>query len=112
MRFSGSVWLSFNHGFDFTDGAWETLDGLLADLAEESGYKELSTAPLIAIGHSAAASWPYYLAAYKPERTLACISVSGQWPDNRDKWLCPSIKSLVWKPWENMNQHIHGAMRV
>ena len=67
------IWVcpSFNHGFDFTDGAWETLDGLLADLAEESGYKELSTAPLIAIGHSAAASWPYYLAAYKPERTLA-----------------------------------------
>ena len=23
-----------------------------------------------------------------------------------------SIKFLVWKPWENMNQHIHGAMRV
>lgn len=44
------IWVcpSFNHGFDFTDGAWETLDGLLADLAEESGYKELSTAPLIA----------------------------------------------------------------
>ena len=87
------IWVcpSFNHGFDFTDGAWETLDGLLADLAEESGYKELSTAPLIAIGHSAAASWPYYLAAYKPERTLACISVSGQWPYHRDKWLCPDI---------------------
>lgn len=87
------IWVcpSFNHGFDFTDGAWETLDGLLADLAEESGYKELSTAPLIAIGHSAAASWPYYLAAYKPERTLACISVSGQWPYHRDRWLCPDI---------------------
>lgn len=87
------IWVcpSFNHGFDFTDGAWETLDGLLADLAEVSGYKELSTAPLIAIGHSAAASWPYYLAAYKPERTLACISVSGQWPYHRDRWLCPDI---------------------
>ncbi len=23
-----------------------------------------------------------------------------------------SIKFLVWKPWENMNQHIHGAMKV
>lgn len=51
----------------------------------------MSTAPLIAIGHSAAASWPYYLAAYKPERTLACISVSGQWPYHRDRWLCPDI---------------------
>ena len=85
------VWVcpSFNHGFDFRDGAWETLDGLLADLAAVSGYQEVATAPLIALGHSAAASWPYYLAAYQPERTLACISVSGQWPYHRDEWLCP-----------------------
>lgn len=87
------VWVcpSFNHGFDFTDGAWETLDGLLKDLAKESGYEELATVPLIGIGHSAAAGWPYYLAAYKPERTLACISVSGQWPYYRDGLLCKDI---------------------
>lgn len=92
------IWVcpSFDLGFDFTDRAWETLDGLLADLARESGYKELATAPLIAIGHSAAASWPYYLAAYQPERTLACISVSGQWPYHRDQWLCKDI-------WGNRN---------
>lgn len=91
------VWVcpSFNHGFDFTDGAWETLNGILNDLAKESGYAELATAPLIGIGHSAAASWPYYLAAYNPGRTLACISVSGQWPYYRDK-LCKDI-------WEDRN---------
>ena len=83
------IWVcpSFNHGFDFTDGAWETLEGFLKDLASVSGYTELASAPLIGIGHSAAASWPYYLAAYMPDRTLACISVSGQWPYVRDKWL-------------------------
>lgn len=87
------VWIcpSFNHGFDFTDGAWETLDSILKDLARESGYEELAKASLIAIGHSAAASWPYYLAAYKPDRTLACISISGQWPYYRDNGLCPDI---------------------
>lgn len=87
------VWVhpSFNHGFDFRDGAWETLDAILHDLAAVSGYEELASAPLIGIGHSAAASWPYYLAAYKPERTLACISVSGQWPYHRDNWLCHDI---------------------
>ena len=44
------IWVcpSFNHGFDFTDGAWETLDGLLADLAEVSGYKELSLIHILA----------------------------------------------------------------
>lgn len=84
------IWVhpSFNHGFDFRDGAWETLDALLQDLATVSGYDEIATAPLIPIGHSAAASWPYYLAAYKPDRVLACISVSGQWPYHRDTWLC------------------------
>ena len=60
-------------------------------LLKNLDIKSCPTAPLIAIGHSAAASWPYYLAAYKPERTLACISVSGQWPYHRDKWLCPDI---------------------
>lgn len=86
----GEVWVhpSFNHGFDFRDGAWETLDAILRDLAAVSGYEEIAEAPLIPIGHSAAASWPYYLAAYRPDRTLACISVSGQWPYHRDNWLC------------------------
>lgn len=76
------VWVcpAFNLTFDFTDGAGETLEGILKDLADVSGYDELATVPLIGIGHSAAASAPYYMAAYMPERTLACISVSGQWP--------------------------------
>lgn len=48
------IWVcpSFNHGFDFTDGAWETLEGFLKDLASVSGYTELASAPLIGIGHS------------------------------------------------------------
>lgn len=41
-------------------------------------YIELKYTPVVGIGHSAAASWPYYFGAWNPERTLACISVSGQ----------------------------------
>ncbi|HTQ40981.1 MAG TPA: hypothetical protein VMJ32_18345 [Pirellulales bacterium] len=66
--------------FHFNEGAGETLEGILNDLADASGYNELKTVPWVGVGHSAAASMPYYLAAWKPERTLACISVSGQWP--------------------------------
>lgn len=87
------VWVCprFNLGFDFTDGAWETLDGILKALADKSGYEELATTKIIGIGHSAAASNPYYMAAYKPDRVAACISVSGQWPYHRDNGLCPDI---------------------
>lgn len=81
----------FNLPFDFTDGAWESLDATLARLAEESGYTELTEAPIIGIGHSAAASNPYYMAASRPERVLACISTSGQWPYFRDGNFCPDV---------------------
>lgn len=81
----------FNLPFDFTDGAWESLDAALARLAEESGYTELTEVPIIGIGHSAAASNPYYMAASRPERVLACISTSGQWPYFRDDSFCPDV---------------------
>ncbi len=69
---------------------------MLLRLAEGSGYRELVTAPVVPLGHSAAASWPYYFAAWKPERTLAAISVSGQWPYFRDATFAPDI-------WGNRN---------
>lgn len=81
----------YNLAFDFTDGAWETLEETLDKLADLSGYEQIATAPLIGLGHSAAASAPYYMAASKPERILACISTSGQWPYYRDSTFCPDI---------------------
>lgn len=81
----------YNLGFNFNDGAWEGLDQILDDLADKSGYTELVSVPLIGIGHSAAASAPYYMGASRRDRVLACISVSGQWPYYRDSNLCPDI---------------------
>lgn len=86
----------FNLPFDFKDGAWESLDAALNRLAEESGYTEIAEVPLIGIGHSAAASNPYYMAASRPGRVLACISTSGQWPYFRDGNFCPDV-------WEDKN---------
>ena len=81
----------FNLPFNFTDGAWEGLDAVLERLAADSGYGELSRTPLIGLGHSAAASNPYYMAASRPDRVLACISTSGQWPYFRDGHFCPDV---------------------
>lgn len=87
------VWCapSFDHLFRFTQGAGEAFDGMMADLAEQSGYNELRYVPVVPLGHSAAASWPYYFAAWNPERTLAAISVSGQWPYFRNPTFAPDI---------------------
>ena len=87
------IWCSpaFDHLFRFNQGAGESFDGMMNDLADGSGYQELRTAPIVGLGHSAAASWPYYFAAWKPERALAALSVSGQWPYWRNEMFAPDI---------------------
>lgn len=87
------IWCApgFDHLFRFNEGAGETFNTLMDDLAGLSGYEELKFAPVAGLGHSAAASWPYYFAAWNPERTLAALSVSGQWPWFRDKSFAPDI---------------------
>ncbi|UAY56031.1 hypothetical protein [Arachidicoccus terrestris] len=87
------VWVSpfFDHLFRFNQGAGDIFNQMVKDLAEVSGYAELRYAPVVTLGHSAAASWPYYFAAWNPGRTLAAISVSGQWPYFRNPVFAPDI---------------------
>ena len=70
----------FDPVFRFDTGAGEKLEALLADFAQQSGYAELAQAPLIPMGHSACASFPWNLAAWKPERCLAILSLKGDAP--------------------------------
>jgi hypothetical protein len=94
------IWVSpsFNHFFNFKEGAGEVFNTFMDSLAARSGYPELSYAPVIGLGHSAAASWPYYFAAWNPGRTLACISVSGQWPYVRN-----TAAPDIWSPEQNID---------
>src|SRR5450759_2835702 len=87
------IWVApfFDHIFSFNAGAGETFNGMVNELADVSGYSEVKFAPVVPIGHSAAASWPYYFAAWQPDRTLAVLSVSGQWPYVRDTFTGPEI---------------------
>ncbi len=87
------IWVAppFDHLFRFNQGAGEAFNRMMSELANESGYSELNFAPVVGLGHSAAASWPYYFAAWNPERTLAALSVSGQWPYYRDARWAPDI---------------------
>ena len=85
------IWCAppFDHLFRFNEGAGDTFNGMMEDLAKESGYEELKFVPVIGIGHSAAASWPYYFAAWNPDRALAAISVI------RSMALCPQPDLLT-----------------
>lgn len=91
-----AVWVAptFDRNFRFDQGAGERFDRMMAALASESGYGELTFAPLVPMGHSAAASMPWYMAAWKPERIIAGMSVSGQWPYVPDEPNAPHVTGI------------------
>ena len=62
------------------DATDEKFNALLKTLAGDSGYGELAFAPVIPIGHSALASYPWNFAAWNPDRTLAILSIHGDAP--------------------------------
>jgi hypothetical protein len=57
-----------------------TFNQMLDSLAMVSGYTELKYAPVIPMGHSAMATFPWNFAAQNNERTLAVLSVHGDAP--------------------------------
>lgn len=76
------VWVSpgFDMKFDFNNGANKMFENIMNDLAQVSGYSELQFAPVIPIGHSAYATYPWNFAASNPTRTLAILSIHGDAP--------------------------------
>jgi len=78
------VWVvpNIDYVFNFHKGAGEAFDVMMKALAEKSGYAELTTAPVVPLGHSAAASYPWNFAAWSPSRTLAIVSLHGDTPES------------------------------
>ncbi len=80
-----AVWISPPLDLAFTAAAsLPRLEAALAALSEVSGYDELARAFLVPLGHSAAAGFPWRLARATPARTLAVLSISGEWPYAQD----------------------------
>ncbi len=75
----GIIWLadgkSTNITWESTPDAVESLQRMFADLAKESGYTEIESAPLIVTGHSwnGRIAWTYVNA--NPERVIASIPI-------------------------------------
>lgn len=81
------VWVTpmFNQTFDWNPattakGAGGEFTDMMKRLADVSGYSELTIAPVVPLGHSALASYPWNFAAWNPGRTLAVVSVHGDAP--------------------------------
>lgn len=76
------VWITpiLDFPWDVTNGCNDALLNALDNLAEVSGYDELKQAPIVPLGHSAMATFPWNFAAWNPERTLAVISYHGDAP--------------------------------
>jgi hypothetical protein len=76
------VWVTpiFEQQWKVENGCQQVFDEMMSDLSETSGYSELKTAPVVPLGHSAMATFPWNFAAWNTERTLAIISYKGDAP--------------------------------
>ncbi|MCR4030663.1 MULTISPECIES: hypothetical protein [Flavobacterium] len=68
--------------YDTSKNEDKIVESIFQSLAEVSGYKELAHVPIVPIGHSAMASFPWNYAAFNPERTLALVSIHGDAPQS------------------------------
>jgi hypothetical protein len=60
---------------DMKPGMELVFQKMMGDLAQESGYDELKTAPVIPMGHSANGQFAWTFANAMPERTIAAIPI-------------------------------------
>ena len=76
------VWVApaFNNNWDPASGAQQIFEELMPCLADQSGHPEIAKAPIIPLGHSAQATFPWNFAAWNPDRTLCIISFHGDAP--------------------------------
>lgn len=78
----GIIWVApgIDYQWDVKNGCQDIFDKMLKDFAEISGYDEIETIPVVPLGHSAMATFPWNFAAWNPERTLAIVSYKGDAP--------------------------------
>lgn len=76
------VWVApwFSQNWNPTTGCQQTFEEMMVGLAGQSGHKELESVPVVPLGHSAQATFPWNFAAWNPERTLCIISFHGDAP--------------------------------
>lgn len=97
------VWFApgLNQQWDVTTGCQQVFDKAFDDLATVSGYTELKNVPVVPLGHSAMATFPWNFAAWNPKRTLAVISYHGDAP--RTNLTGYNLSNLEWGRTRNID---------
>lgn len=76
------LWVApwFSQNWDPMTGCQSVFEEMMTAIAYQSGHLEVEHAPIIPLGHSAQATFPWNFAAWNPERTLCIISFHGDAP--------------------------------
>lgn len=76
------IWVApwFSRNWDPATGCQRTFEQMMRSLGQKSRHGELADAPVIPLGHSAQATFPWNFAACNPARTLCVISFHGDAP--------------------------------
>lgn len=76
------LWVApaFTNTWDPADGCQKVFDEMITAIAFQSGHPEIAQAPIIPLGHSAQATFPWNFAAWNPNRTLCVLSFHGDAP--------------------------------
>ncbi|MCD0487636.1 hypothetical protein LPB86_05315 [Pedobacter sp. MC2016-14] len=74
------IWITPGMDMIFKFQNVAVFNDMMKSLAHKSGYSELEFSPIVPIGHSAAASYPWNFGACNPSRTLAMLSIHGDAP--------------------------------
>ncbi len=78
----GMIWVApaFDNNWDPQSAAQSLFEEMMTNLADNSGHPEIATVPVVPLGHSAQATFPWNFAAWNPDRTLCIISFHGDAP--------------------------------
>lgn len=78
----GMIWITpgLDQQWKVETGVQKAFEAMMNDFAAVSGYDELKYVPIVPLGHSAMATYPWNFAAWNPERTLAIVSLHGDAP--------------------------------
>lgn len=76
------LWVApaFSNNWDPSSGCQSIFDEMMTAIAYQSGHLEIAKAPVVPLGHSAQATFPWNFAAWNPDRTLCIISFHGDAP--------------------------------
>ena len=76
------IWVSpwFTYDWAPESGCAQIFESMMNDAAATTGHPELGAVPIVPLGHSAQATFPWNFAAWQPERTLCVISFHGDAP--------------------------------